>query len=64
MIRLIRAYRRGIRLGEQRARQADIEFLRAHADAHHGQVGDSRRRGALNYAADAIRDRRTPGRPA
>jgi len=41
-----------------------VEHLRSTADVHHGEVGDARRRGALNAAADAIRDGRAPGRTA
>ena len=63
MIRLIRAYRRGYALGLERARQQDIAFLRAQAALHHdGSPSSKKRRGALNLAADKIRDGRAPGR--
>lgn len=55
-----RSYNRGVTEGRRQA----VEHLRATAEQHHGRVGDARRRGALNAAADAIRDRHAPGRPA
>lgn len=55
-----------IRSAEARGRQqgidAAIAHLREKADLHEGQVGDARRRGALNSAADELRDGRTPAR--
>lgn len=59
-MRLFRAsYERGVAEGRQQA----IDHLRQTAAAHQNRVGDARRRGALNAAADAIRDGRAPGRP-
>lgn len=63
MIRLLRAYRRGYQLGQARARRQDIEFLRAQAELHHGEVGDQRRRAALNHAATQLLQGKPPSRP-
>ena len=49
--------------GRAQGRADAVEFLRAQAARHHGEVGDARRRGALNAAADALRDGREAGRP-
>jgi len=53
------AFERGRRAGRAEA----VAFLREQAALHTDQVGDARRRGALNAAADAIRDDRKAGRP-
>lgn len=53
-----------IEQGRAEGRAEAVEHLRAAARLHQGKVGDARRRGALNRAADAIRDQRAPGRPA
>ena len=64
MIRtVIRAYRRGIELGEARARREDIAFLKAQAELHRGEVGDQRRRAALNVAAALLEQGKGAGRP-
>ena len=65
MIRtVIRAYRRGIELGEARQRAEVVRFLRAQAAEHYGQVGDQRRRAALNYAATLLEQGQPVGRQA
>lgn len=61
---IIRAYRRGLALGEARAKADAIRFLREQADQHHGQVGDQRRRSALNYAATLMEQGQPVGRQA
>lgn len=48
--------------GRQQGRQEAFDHLRAKAALHQGEVGDARRRGALNSAADEIRDGREPAR--
>lgn len=64
MIRtIIRAYRRGLELGEARAKADAVRFLREQADVHHGEVGDQRRRASLNHAADRLEQGRGVGRP-
>lgn len=55
---ILNPYKRGVQKGLRRAE----DHLRATAELHHGQVGDARRRGALNRAADRIRDGREPSR--
>lgn len=54
-----RCYEAGVEEGRRQA----WEFLRAQARAHRGEPGDDIRRGALNQAADRIRDHREVGRP-
>lgn len=63
MLRLLthRAFERG----REAERAEVVEFLRAQADIHRGNHSDAKRRGAINHAADRIRDRATvaPSRP-
>lgn len=56
--------RRAYLRGQTHARTQAVTYLREQAAAHQGRTGDARRRGALNFAADAIRDQRVPGRPS
>lgn len=51
-------YKRGV----ERGRREAVDHLRVKAQLHHGQVGDARRRGVLNSAADEIRDGREASR--
>lgn len=60
---MIRAYRRGYELGRARERARNIQFLKAQADVHHGEVGDQRRRAALNVAATKLEQGKPVGRP-
>lgn len=55
--------RRAFERGRQQGRAEAVTHLREQAASHVGKVGDARRRGALNAAADAIRDGRKAGRP-
>ena len=58
-----RAFVRGLELGAERARQEDIDFLRTQAALHtDGSPSSKKRRGALNLAADKLRDGRAPGK--
>lgn len=49
--------------GRDAGRAEAIALLRAQADLHRGHPGDHHRRGALNHAADRLRDTQAPGRP-
>lgn len=56
-------WRRAYDRGRDDQRAADVAYLYAQADVHHGRVGDQRRRGAIRHAADRLRDGRATGRP-
>lgn len=49
--------------GRRKGRAEAIDFLRAQADVHRGEVGDQRRRAALNAAATALLQGKAVGRP-
>lgn len=61
MLKLIarHAYQQG--RADQKA--ADVAFLYEQADIHRGRPSDAKRRGAIHYAADQIRDGHGVGRP-
>ncbi len=48
--------------GVAEGRKQAIDHLRDKANQQTGEVGDARRRGCLNAAADELRDGREPGR--
>lgn len=54
--------RRAIERARQQGRREAVEHLRAAAALHRAEVGDARRRGALNAAADDIAAGRPPRR--
>ncbi|MBB3041187.1 hypothetical protein [Nocardioides soli] len=52
----------GIQLGREQERGRILAWLHDQAALHHHAHGDAARRGALNHAADRLRDGRAPGR--
>lgn len=58
----INPIRRAVERARQEGRREAVEHLRAAAALHRSEVGDARRRGALNAAADDIAAGREPRR--
>lgn len=59
---MINPVRRAIDRAREQGRSEAVEHLRAAAQLHRSEVGDARRRGALNAAADDIAAGRAPRR--